>query len=112
MAVLSTLTTQQAIRYGFNSIHVGICHLPLEIRSISPRWTVGRLLDWNFRREAHMQSMPIQKNRQQDIANFNIEKARLAVTPLIYCAARCMLAYGWVMQYQTSLAGPIVALLH
>ncbi|KAJ5910691.1 hypothetical protein N7504_005334, partial [Penicillium tannophilum] len=111
MAVLSTLTTQLTVRYGFNSIQVGLCYLPLGIGSICSRWTVGRLLDWNFRREARLQGMPIEKNRQQDIEEFNIERARLSVTmPLMYFAALCILAYGWVMEYRTTLAGPIVIL--
>ncbi|KAJ6115458.1 hypothetical protein N7486_001236 [Penicillium sp. IBT 16267x] len=111
MAVLSTLTTQLTIRYGFNSIQVGLCYLPLGIGSICSRWTVGRLLDWNFRREARLQGMPIERNRQQEIEEFNIERARVSVTmPLMYFAALCVLAYGWVMEYRTSLAGPIVTL--
>ena len=111
MAVLSTLSTQLSTRYRFNSIQVGLCYLPLGLGSISSRWTVGKLLDWNFRREARIQGMPIQRNRQQDIANFNVERARLTITtPLMYFAALCVLTYGWVMQYHTSLAGPLVML--
>ncbi|KAJ5691763.1 hypothetical protein N7462_001186 [Penicillium macrosclerotiorum] len=111
MAVLSTLSTQLSSRFGFNSIQIGLCYLPLGLGSISSRWTVGTLLDWNFRREARRQGMAIQKNRQQDITQFNIEHARLAITlPMIYLGALCILAYGWVMQYRTSLAGPIVML--
>ncbi|KAJ5949760.1 hypothetical protein N7454_001344 [Penicillium verhagenii] len=111
MAVLSTLATQLTSRYDFNSIQVGLCYLPLGIGSICSRWTVGTLLDWNFRREARLQGMPIQKNRQQDIKNFNIERARLTITlPLMYFAALCILAYGWTMEYRTSVDGPIVTL--
>jgi hypothetical protein len=55
--------------------------------------------------------MPIHKNRQQEIGNFNIERARLVIAlPMIYLGALSILAYGWVMQYRTSLAGPIVML--
>ncbi|KAJ5378224.1 uncharacterized protein N7496_005633 [Penicillium cataractarum] len=110
-AVLSTLSTQLSSRFGFNSIQIGLCYLPIGLGSISSRWTVGTLLDWNFRREARLQGMVIHKNRQQDIANFNIERARLAVAlPMIYLGALSILAYGWVMQYRTSLAGPIIML--
>lgn len=111
MAVLSTLSTQLSSRFGFNSIQIGLCYLPIGLGSISSRWTVGTLLDWNFRREARLQGLVIHKNRQQDIGNFNIERARLAVAlPMIYMGAVCILAYGWVMQYRTSLAGPIIML--
>ncbi|KAJ5978438.1 hypothetical protein N7501_001780 [Penicillium viridicatum] len=111
MAVISTLSTELATRFGFNSIEIGLCYLPMGLGSISSRWVVGRLLDWNFRREAHLQGMVIHKNRQQGIEQFDIERARLAITlPLIYMASLCILAYGWVMQYRTSLAGPLVML--
>lgn len=111
MAVLSTLSTQLSARFGFNSIQVGLCYLPLGMGSISSRFTVGKLLDWNFRREARIQGMSIQKNRQQDIDNFNIERARLTISiPMIYFASLCILAYGWVMQFRTALAGPMVML--
>lgn len=109
MAVISTLSTELASRFGFNSIQIGLCYLPMGLGSISSRWVVGRLLDWNFRREAHLQGMVIHKNRQQEIEQFDIERARLAITlPLIYMASLCILAYGWVMQYRTSLPGPLV----
>ncbi|RHZ45557.1 uncharacterized protein CDV56_102651 [Aspergillus thermomutatus] len=111
MAVLSTLTSQLQSRFHFNSIQVGLCYLPLGMGSLTSRWTVGRILDWNFRREARRQGLPIEKNRQQDIQHFNIELARLAVTiPLVYCACLCIIAYGWVMEYKTALAGPVVML--
>lgn len=112
VAILTTLTTELKRNYGFNSIQVGLCYLPLGVGSICSRWMVGRLLDWNFHREARLQGMSIQKNRQQDIGNFNVERARLAILiPLVYIAGLCILAYGWVMHYRTSLAGPTVMLL-
>ncbi|KAH1328595.1 hypothetical protein KXX47_007807 [Aspergillus fumigatus] len=104
MAVLSTLTSQLQSRFHFNSIQVGLCYLPIGIGSLSSRWTVGRILDWNFRREARRQGLAIEKNRQQDIRHFNIEAARLAVTiPLVYCACLCIVAYGWVMDSLSTL---------
>jgi MFS family permease len=111
MAVLTTLTSELQTRYGFNSIQIGLCYLPMGLGSMTSRLTVGRLLDWNFKREAARQGMPIIKNRQQEIDKFNIEAARIVVTlPFVYGGAVFLVAYGWVMQYKTSLAGPIVVL--
>ena len=111
VAVLSTLTTQLSTRFGFDSIQVGLCYLPLGVGSLTSRWTVGRLLDVNFRREANRQGLPIIKNRQQEIEKFNIEKARLTVTmPLVYGGSLSIIAYGWVMEEETSLAAPMVML--
>lgn len=109
--VISTLPAQLESRFDFNAIQVGLCYLPFGIGSLTSRWTVGEALDWNFMREAKVQGLPIEKNKQQDIREFNIEVARLTVTlPLVYAACGSIIAYGWVMDYQTALAGPIVML--
>ncbi|KAH8690282.1 putative MFS transporter [Talaromyces proteolyticus] len=111
MSVLSTLTSELQLRFDFNSIQIGLCYLPLGFGSLTSRWTVGFLLDKNFKREARRQGLPIVKNRQQEIEKFNIEIARLTITiPLVYIGALCLIAYGWVMEYKTSLAGPMVTL--
>ncbi|KAL3450489.1 putative MFS transporter [Aspergillus insuetus] len=111
MALLSTLTSELEERFGFNPIQIGLCYLPVGLGSLTSRWTVGWLLDHNFRREAHRQNLPIEKNKQQDLSNFNIEIARLAITiPLLYISCGFIIAYGWVMQANTSLAAIIVFL--
>ncbi|KAE8412354.1 major facilitator superfamily domain-containing protein [Aspergillus pseudocaelatus] len=111
MIILSTLTSQLESEYGFNSIQVGLCYLPLGIGSLTSRWSAGPLLDWNFKREAKRQNLPIVKNRQQDIRDFNIENARLTITmPFVYAACLLLLAYGWVMRFKTHLAVPLVLL--
>ncbi|KAF7588377.1 hypothetical protein BBP40_005770 [Aspergillus hancockii] len=111
MIILSTLTSQLDSHFGFNSIQIGLCYLPLGIGSLTSRWSVGPLLDWNFRREAKRQNLPIVKNRQQDIRGFNIEKTRLTVTfPYLYTGCLFFLAYGWVMRFQAPLAAPLVLL--
>ncbi|KAE8325796.1 major facilitator superfamily domain-containing protein [Aspergillus sergii] len=111
MIILSTLTSQLESEYGFNSIQVGLCYLPLGIGSLTSRWSAGPLLDWNFKREAKRQNLPIVKNRQQDIRDFNIERTRLTITiPFVYAGCLFLLAYGWVMRFQTHLAVPLVLL--
>ncbi|KAL2842909.1 putative MFS transporter [Aspergillus pseudoustus] len=111
MALLSTLTSELESRFGFNTIQIGLCYLPMGAGSLTSRWTIGYLLDVNFRREAKRQGLLIEKNKQQDLAKFNIEIARLAVTlPFIYASCAFVIAYGWVMQSKTSLAAIIVFL--
>ncbi|GAB1215111.1 hypothetical protein ATERTT37_004295 [Aspergillus terreus] len=111
MIVTSTLSAQLASRFHFNSIQVGLCYLPFGVGSLTSRWTIAPVLDWNFRREARRQNLPLVQNRQEDIRGFDIERARLAVTiPLLYASCLCMIAYGWVMAFRTSLAGPVIML--
>lgn len=110
-AVLSTWSPQLQARYGFNSLKIGLCYLPLGLGSLTSRWTVGRILDRNFRRLARRHNIPIVKNQQQDISKFPVEVARLQVSiPLIYGACACIITYSWVLHFRTNLAGPLVML--
>lgn len=70
---------------------------------------MGVLLDWNFRREAKRQGLEVIKNKQKNIAAFDVEKARLAITiPFVAVACTSIIAYGWTMEYDTPLAAPLV----
>ncbi|KAL2866070.1 MFS general substrate transporter [Aspergillus lucknowensis] len=111
MAVMSTLAPELESRFGFNSIQIGLCYLPFGVGSLTSRFTLGRLLDLNFRREAKRQNLPIEKNKQQDLTNFNIEIARLTITiPFVYASCAFLVAYGWVLQARTSLAAIVIFL--
>jgi len=110
-SVLSTLPSQLQQKYGFNSLQVGLCYLPYGIGSMTSRWTVGTLVDWNFRRHARRLGIEIVKNRQQRLSDFPIEIARLQITlPLVYAGCVSMTVYSWVMNYRTNLAGPVIML--
>lgn len=110
-AVLSTLPSQLEQKYGFNALQVGLCYIPYGIGSLSSRWTIGTLIDWNFRRFAKMHGVQIVENQQSRLDFIPVEKARLQITiPLIYCSAVVIVGYGWVMNFHTNLAGPLVML--
>ena len=71
----------------------------------------GKLVDWNFRRNARHLGLPVVKHRQQDLDQFPIEKARLEVIiPLLWVGSASMIAFGWTLHFETSLAGPLVCL--
>lgn len=72
---------------------------------------VGALVDWNYRRWAKKLGYPMQKNRQTDLSNFPIERARLEISlPLLLTASLSVIGYGWLMDHKVSLAGPIIML--
>ena len=63
------------------------------------------------RRHARRLGIEIVKNRQQKLSDFPIEIARLQITlPLVFFACLSMIAYGWVMNFKTNLAGPVITL--
>jgi MFS family permease len=110
-SILSSLPSQLHEKYGFNSLQIGLCYLPYGIGSMSSRWTVGTMVDWNFRRHARRLGIEIIKNRQQSLSDFPVEVARLQITlPLIYASCISIIIYSWVMEYHTNLAEPLISL--
>lgn len=72
---------------------------------------LGALIDWNYRRLARKLDFPVRKNRQTDISNFPIEKARMQIAlPLLLGGAGSTIGYGWLMDHKVPLAGPIIML--
>ncbi|KAF8855899.1 MFS general substrate transporter [Acephala macrosclerotiorum] len=109
--ILSSLPSQLQRKYNFNSLQIGLCYLPYGFGSLTSRWTVGTLTDWNFRRHAQKLGIPIVKNRQQRLQDFPIEVARLQIVlPMVYLGCVFVLIFGWVMHFRTNLAGPLITL--
>ncbi|CAH0040403.1 unnamed protein product [Clonostachys rhizophaga] len=109
--VLTTLSTELSARFGYSSVVVGLCFLPLGLGTICYRYTGGYLVDWNFRRHMKKAGLEWDKKHQQDLKSLPIERIRLEVTlPLTYVACAMLIVYGWVMDKQLSLAGIEVSL--
>ena len=97
--------------YGFNEIQIGLVFIPFGAGSLVSAFTTGKCIDWAWRHHAKRAGFPVVKNRYQDLTNFPVERARLGVAlPLLYLSCVGMIAYGWVLAFRTSLAGPLVAL--
>ena len=112
-AINTTITTQFAIIYGYNDLVLGLCFIPISAGGILATVTNGKWdpVDGNYRRHAKRLGMPLKKNRQQDITNFPIERARLEVLlPLLYFSCVIVPIYGWVLNARVSVAGPLVLL--
>ncbi|CAH0057338.1 unnamed protein product [Clonostachys solani] len=109
--VLTTFSTELSARFGYSSVIVGLCFLPLGLGSICYRYTGGYLMDWNFRRHMKKAGLEWDNKYQQDLNSLPIERIRLEVTlPLTYVACAMLIVYGWVMDKQLSLAGIEVSL--
>jgi len=109
--VLTGLPSQLADKYHFNTLQIGLCYFPTGFGSMAAALVVGKFLDWNFRRRAQRLGIELSSQRQQDLTDFPIEAARLQVVlPLVFISGISIIAYGWVMEAHTSLAGPIILL--
>ena len=97
--------------YGFDELQLGLVYIPFGGGSVISAFTSGKLVDWNYRRHAIRNGFPTTKNRYQDLTLYPIERARLEIClPLLYLAVLSLIGYGWVLDYQTCLAGPLLFL--
>jgi len=80
-------------------------------REQAAAFAVDVSFDWIFRRYAQCLGIKISSKRQQDIEHFPNEIAGLEVVlPLFFVGSAAIVAYGWVMQYHTFLAVPLILL--
>lgn len=101
----ASLPSQFQARYGLNDAQIGLLFIPMGVGSIVSAFTTGRLIDWNYARHARKTGMPVQRTRQDDLTNFPIERARLEISlPLLYLGAGAVVAYGWLLEYNTGIA--------
>ena len=110
-ATWSGIPTQFAEIYGYSDLKIGLVFLPFAAGSIVSAATTGKLIDWNYRRHAKRSGFPLKKNRHQDLTNFPIEKARMEIAiPLFFFNGAVIIGFGWVLEFKTSIAGPLVLL--
>ncbi|KAG9545542.1 MFS general substrate transporter, partial [Aureobasidium melanogenum] len=110
--VLITLTDQLSKRCGLNTVQIGLCYLPFGVGCMASRFSIGILLDRNYKRLARQlePSGDANPNAKESDA-FPIEKARLQIgIPAVLASAIVTITYGWVLYYKTSLAGPLIML--
>lgn len=95
--------------YGFDDLHVSLMFLPIGGGAILAAYVTGKLLNFNYRRHARAHNFPLDRTRARDLTAFPLENARLQISiPTLILGSLCTLAYGWVMTYRLSLAGPII----
>jgi MFS family permease len=98
-------------QFGFNQLQVSLMFIPIGVGSILSAITVGKLVDWNYRRHAKRLGFPVVRNRAQDLTDFPIEQARLEIAfPLFLTAGAFVIIYGWFLTVKLSLAAYVIAL--
>jgi MFS family permease len=110
-AVMTSIPSQFAKRYGFDDLQVSLIYLPLAVGSTLSAFTTGKLIDRNYRRHAKKLGLTIDRNRQDDLSDFPIERSRIEVSmPIAIVGVVAVIAYGWMVQANVSLAGPCIML--
>ncbi|KAI1392853.1 MFS general substrate transporter [Hypoxylon trugodes] len=102
-AVATAVPTLFAQIYGFDGFKVGLIYLPMAVGSIFSVALVGKGMNWNYRRHARKLGLQVDRNRQMDLADFPIERARIevAIIPLVLSMV-IITAWGWALEHQVS----------
>ena len=107
----ATLGTLFKEIYEYNDLQVGLCYLPYGLGSCVAVVGQGYILDWNYRRVAKKLGFVISRRRGDDLRKFPIEMARIQpVYPALFLGVGSLIAYGWALQVETSVAVPLVLL--
>ncbi|EFX03857.1 major facilitator superfamily transporter [Grosmannia clavigera kw1407] len=110
-ATLSLIPSQFGAVYHFNELQIALCYIPFGLGSLVAAFHRGRMLDANLQRHARRLGIVLEKNRNTDLADFPIERARLEVAlPTIVLGSASMVGFGWMLHAQVSLAGPLIFL--
>ena len=109
--IAATVSTQFADIYDLSDLQVGLCYLPYGLGCCVAAALQGYILDGNYRRIARQIGFTIDYKRGDDLRHFPIEKARvMPVYPILATGIAAVICYGWVLHFETSLAGPLVLL--
>ncbi|KAF3001779.1 hypothetical protein E8E13_001287 [Curvularia kusanoi] len=111
MMTTSAIPTLFKEAYNLSELDIGLCYISNGIGSLLSSLTMGHVVDWNFRRHAALQGMPITKGKQQDLSSFPIERVKLEIVlPGHVVGILGLILFGWTVKFQTHLAGPEIAL--
>ena len=111
-ATTALIPSQFGNIYGFNEIQIALCYLPLGAGSMLAAFIRGRVIDSRFKVHAVRLGYPLEFNRRMDLSDFPIERARLEIGfPMFVLGATFMIVYGWLLDIQVNIAGPIVMLV-
>ncbi|KAK7750629.1 hypothetical protein SLS62_007476 [Diatrype stigma] len=109
--ILAAIPTEYEQIYRLDQIRIALVYLPYGFGSALSAFTTGRLVNWNYRRHAKRLDFPMVLNKQVDLSNFPIERARIEIAlPLLYFGSALIVVYGWLLNSQVHLAGPLVLL--
>ena len=108
--IMASLVTIFEETYHYNDIQIGLCYLPYGAGAVIGSYFGGRLLDWNLRRLGQKSGYNVdRRDESPESLAFPWEKARLQViAPVSLMATILIICYGWVIQSETNVAGPLV----
>lgn len=106
--IAATLSTELEAIYHYSDLQLGLCYLPYGVGCCFAAVMQGYILDHKYRRIARKIGFTIDYKRGDDLSNFPIEKARiLPASPFLFAGVAAVICYGWVLHFETHVAGPL-----
>ncbi|KAI0008497.1 major facilitator superfamily transporter [Xylariaceae sp. FL0662B] len=95
--------------YGYGELQAGLVYIPFGIGCLISTYVWGKVLNYDYARTAKDFGFEVNDNRVGRSDNFPIEFARLRSSfYLAGTAALSTISYGWVVQRQVPLSGPLI----
>ncbi|EXJ80497.1 hypothetical protein A1O1_08642 [Capronia coronata CBS 617.96] len=95
--------------YGYSALQVGLCYLPYGVGCAIGCIAGGRVMDWNFLRIGRKPETAWDGSKGADLGRFPIERARIQVIwPILYIGIAAICCYGWTLEWNASVAAPLV----
>ncbi|KAG5940621.1 hypothetical protein E4U59_002328 [Claviceps monticola] len=108
-ALSTAMPALLARNYGYSEVQVGLMYLPMAVGSIGAATIAGPLINFNFKRHCIKTGVPFERNQQQDLSGFPLERARLEIgLPFLGLAGASLIGWGWAMHAITHVAVPCV----
>lgn len=109
--VAATLSPLFKKIYGFSDLQIGLCYLPYGVGCCITSILQGYVLDWNYRRIAKKVGFGMVQKSKEEMLKFPIESARMQpLYPTLAVGSAAVIAYGWALHMQTTVAVPLVML--
>ena len=112
-AINTSLTVQFGRIYNLSPTVQGLLFLPQAVGSIGAAVFNSNMVDRQYRKHAQRIGLPVDKRKQINILTsaMPIERARIElVVPMVTIWSAVIVGYGWLLQSQVSIAGPITML--
>ncbi|KAI1111482.1 chloramphenicol resistance protein [Nemania sp. NC0429] len=107
--VQASITNHLKEIYGFEESVIGACYLAIGAGVIIGGFVNGKLMNYNYRRQAQKIGHRVDTVNGDDLRRFPIEQARTRSMVLLNVAHLATLAaYGWLLQKRVHVSGPLI----
>ncbi|KAI0432792.1 chloramphenicol resistance protein [Xylaria sp. FL1042] len=107
--VQASITNELKEIYGFDEAVIGACYLAIGVGVIIGGFVNGKLMNYNYKRQARDIGHRVDKVSGDNLTKFPIEQARTrSIVFLNVLHLGTLAAYGWLLQKRVHVSGPLI----